>query len=30
MSGTDLAFAEKGTFELKGITGARTLYSLES
>lgn len=29
LSGTDLAFAEKGTFELKGISGARTLYSLE-
>lgn len=30
VSGTDLGFAERGTFELKGITGARTLYSLEA
>jgi class 3 adenylate cyclase len=30
LSGTELGFAEKGTFELKGITGARTLYSLEA
>jgi len=28
LAGTDLSFAEKGAFELKGITGAKTLYSL--
>ena len=29
-TGSDLAFVEKGTFELKGIDGARTLYALAS
>lgn len=28
VAGTELAFVEKGTFELKGITGARTLFRL--
>lgn len=27
-AGTELAFTEKGTFELKGISGARTLFAL--
>jgi len=27
-AGTELGFVEKGTFDLKGITGARTLYSI--
>jgi class 3 adenylate cyclase len=30
VGGAGLAFTEKGTFELKGITGARRLYRLES
>lgn len=29
LSGTGLVFTEKGTFDLKGITGARTLYALK-
>ena len=29
LSGTDLVFGEKGTYDLKGITGARTLYALK-
>ncbi|HEY8170577.1 MAG TPA: adenylate/guanylate cyclase domain-containing protein [Candidatus Limnocylindria bacterium] len=28
-AGTDLTFTERGSFELKGITGARTLYALD-
>ena len=28
VAGTDLSFAEKGSFHLKGIAGARTLFGL--
>ena len=30
VTGTDLVFEDKGTFELKGISGARTLYGLRA
>lgn len=30
VAGTELAFTEKGSFELRGISGARTLYALQS
>ena len=30
LAGTDLTFATRGDYELKGITGTRTLYALES
>ena len=30
VAGTDLSFVERGTFDLKGISGARTLYALKS
>lgn len=30
VAGTDLLFSEKGSFELKGISGARILFSLRS
>ncbi len=30
VAGSDLTFAEKGSYDLKGITGARTLYALSS
>ena len=30
VAGTDLAFSEKGSFDLKGISGARILYRLTS